>query len=105
MKRERGSRSCCFLRLKLSLATGSPEEAARLMEVLKPDDVPVEGLNYKSYVNDNELIYEFESEHILRLRNAADEVLEHASLVEAIKGLGEAGKGVADSVREKEGRN
>jgi len=105
MRREKNSRGCCFLRLKLTLVTKSPEEATKLMEVLKPDDVPVEGLSYTSRVKDNELIYEFESQHVLKLRNAVDEVLEHASLVEAIKGLGKAGKGVADSVHEKEGWN
>ena len=105
MRRETRSRSCCYLRVKLVVETDEPEEAERLRAVLKPDDVPVKGLNYESSVLGKELVYLFESDEPLKVRVAADEVLEHASLVEAIKGLSGPGEGVSNSVREEESGN
>ena len=78
----------------MEIITESPEEAEKLRKVLKPDDVRVEGLRYSSETRASALVYVFEvDDKILRLRNAADEVMEHASLVEAIKGLPEGGRG------------
>ncbi len=82
MKRERSSRPC--LRLKVELRFIG-EEAEALYKVLKPDDVPVEGLDYSSRLEDDTLVYTFESSSVLRLRNAVDDVLEKASLAEAVK--------------------
>ena len=81
MKRERSSRPCLRLRVKLIIGSNAKE----LYQVLKPDDVPVEGLEYKSELRDNLLVYTFESASVLKLRNAVDDVLEKISLAEAVK--------------------
>jgi len=78
----------------LKVITDSEEEAKKLLSALKPDDVEVPGLEYSSSVDGNSVIYVFDyTPNVLRLRNAADEVLEHASLVEAIKGVTQAREG------------
>ncbi|NPA85171.1 MAG: hypothetical protein GXO07_04100 [Crenarchaeota archaeon] len=87
----------------MEIETESPEEAERLASALRPDDVPVKNLSYRSEVLGNELRYLFESNEVLKIRVAVDEVLEHSSLVEAIKGLSEHPGGVPDSVREEKG--
>ena len=104
----KGSENCCYLKVKVCVITRSPEEASKLEEILKPDDVPVEGLSYRSFVEGNSLCYLFASDKVLTLRNAADEVLEHCTLVETslkqLKGLEEP-RGGKKIVREKEGRS
>ncbi len=82
MKRERNSRPCLKLRVELRFIG---EESKALYKVLKPDDVPVEGLDYDSRLEGNTLVYTFEGSSVLRLRNAVDDVLEKASLAEAVK--------------------
>ncbi|UXD22449.1 hypothetical protein IPA_04900 [Ignicoccus pacificus DSM 13166] len=75
------SRNCYQVKVKLEIIT---DDVKTLFESLKPDDVEVRGLNYKSYIEEGMLIYEFESDQILTLRNALDDVLEKASLVEEV---------------------
>ena len=82
MRRERNSRPCLKLKVELRFIG---EEAEALYKVPKPDDVPVEGLDYGSKLEDDTLVYTFESSSVLRLRNAVDDVLEKASLAEAVK--------------------
>lgn len=72
------------MRLKIDLKI-IDEDANALYKILKPDDVPVEGLKYRSELKGSTLRYFFEGSSVLKLRNAIDDVLEKVSLAEAVK--------------------
>ena len=102
MRRGRSSRPCLRLKVELTIRSNAKE----LYQVLSPDDVPVEGLDYKSELRDDELIYTFESSSILKLRNAVDDVLEKISLAEAVKReVVKAGQGNEFVGAQEEGRS
>ncbi len=75
------SKNSCLYKVTLKIRSPNSE---MYYKVLRPDDVPVRGMEYRSELRDETIEYTFISQDILKIRSAIDDILEKIKLAEEV---------------------